>query len=170
MLNNPHRAGAVGILLDVYEKAFFELKEAIDTIPDGDLETIVDATTNDPNCRSIQSVLSHIVSAAYSYVIYIRAQRGEELARPDKKFHQTIKEYTDDFSAAFHFMADAISNMKDEDLCNQSNKMHVAWGQDYDTEQMIEHAIVHVMRHTHQIERFKLTISKARERIANNRG
>jgi len=33
-------------------------------------------------------------------------------------------------------------------------KMQVRWGPTYDFEQLFEHAIVHVLRHRRQIERF----------------
>ena len=33
-------------------------------------------------------------------------------------------------------------------------KMRVRWGPVYDLEQMLEHAIVHILRHRRQIERF----------------
>jgi uncharacterized damage-inducible protein DinB len=157
-VQNPHRTGAVGALLDVYEKTFSELQQCIDNIPDSDLEVIVDDTTSDHNCQSVQSVLSHIVSAAYSYAIYIRTQHGEEFPRPDKIFHSTIQDYINDFSAAIQFTVAALKNIQDADLCDQSNKIQVAWGQEYDIEQLLEHAIVHVLRHTRQIEKFKAAI------------
>jgi hypothetical protein len=38
------------------------------------------------------------------------------------------------------------------------NKMHGSWGQSYDIKQLMEHAIVHTLRHRRQIERFLLKI------------
>ena len=35
-----------------------------------------------------------------------------------------------------------------------SKKMTVNWGQQYDIEQLLEHAIVHIFRHRRQIENF----------------
>ena len=40
-----------------------------------------------------------------------------------------------------------------EELDNQQ-KIMVRWGQLYDVEQLMEHAIVHVLRHRRQVERF----------------
>ena len=42
--------------------------------------------------------------------------------------------------------------LADEDIMN--NKMKVSWGQEYDLEQLLEHAIVHILRHRRQVERF----------------
>jgi hypothetical protein len=36
----------------------------------------------------------------------------------------------------------------------QERKILVRWGQTYDVEQLMEHAIVHILRHRRQIERF----------------
>lgn len=40
-----------------------------------------------------------------------------------------------------------------EELDNQQ-KIMVRWGQLYDVEQLMEHAIVHVLRHRRQVESF----------------
>ena len=37
-------------------------------------------------------------------------------------------------------------------------KILVRWGQLYDVEQLFEHAIVHILRHRRQIERFLLRL------------
>ncbi|HEY5122872.1 MAG TPA: hypothetical protein VIK14_03975, partial [Ignavibacteria bacterium] len=37
---------------------------------------------------------------------------------------------------------------------DNSKKMNVGWGQQYDIEQLLEHAIVHILRHRRQIENF----------------
>lgn len=34
--------------------------------------------------------------------------------------------------------------------------IHTGWGVTYDLEQLLEHAIVHILRHRRQIERFML--------------
>ena len=44
---------------------------------------------------------------------------------------------------------------------DNDRKIKVAWGQLYDVEQMMEHAIVHVLRHRRQIERWLLQESTA---------
>jgi hypothetical protein len=42
--------------------------------------------------------------------------------------------------------------MTDEEIMAVS--MKVRWGPTYDLEQLLEHAIVHILRHRRQIERF----------------
>ena len=42
-------------------------------------------------------------------------------------------------------------------------KMLVSWGQLYDIEQLMEHAIVHILRHRRQVERFMLAYAKGEQ-------
>jgi hypothetical protein len=42
---------------------------------------------------------------------------------------------------------------------NDAGKIHVTWGQSYDVEQLFEHAIVHILRHRRQIERFLIRMA-----------
>lgn len=35
---------------------------------------------------------------------------------------------------------------------DQAKKINTKWGQQYDVEQMLEHAIVHILRHRRQIK------------------
>lgn len=46
-----------------------------------------------------------------------------------------------------------------------SKKMAVRWGQKYDVEQIFEHAIVHILRHRRQIERFLIKNKKMKKII-----
>ena len=52
--------GAVGALLDEYERSVGELKGVIRHISTNQMVVIVDKQTKDPNCRSIQTILSHV--------------------------------------------------------------------------------------------------------------
>lgn len=72
--------GVVGALLDEYEKSLNELNEVIKDVSDDDLIKIVDPITKDEDCRSIQSILTHVVQSGYTYVVEIRKWLGEEIA------------------------------------------------------------------------------------------
>ena len=52
---------------------------------------------------------------------------------------------------------DDYPNVKLEEY-DTDKKMRVSWGQLYDVEQIFEHAIVHILRHRRQIERFLLKL------------
>lgn len=156
IINN--RKGAVGALLDVYEQTFIDFKKAIENIPDNALTIITDSETTDENCRSIQTILSHVVNSSYGYATSIHNLKGHDLKRKDKVYHLTIKEYLQDLTDAFSFTEKVFTEIKDSELEEYDNslKMKVSWGQYYDIEQLTEHAIVHILRHQRQIEKIMM--------------
>lgn len=152
-----YRQGAVEALLDVYEQAISDFKKVIEDIPDAILTNIIDQETTDENCKSIQAILSHVVSSGYSYVIYIHNLKGHEMQRPDKAFHSSIKDYLEDLNKLIVYTENVFNEIEDTELeqFDQSKKITTSWEQHYDIEQLMEHAIVHILRHQRQIEKFK---------------
>jgi len=148
--------GAIGALLDEYERTIMDLKEVIFGITNQELSTSVDTTTKDPDCISIQTILSHVIKAGYTYAIEIQKHFGEELSyRKNIKLENTTQ-YIDalDTMFAYHEMVLLKYPKLDLEEYDNDKKIIVRWGQRYDTEQLFEHAIVHVLRHRRQIERF----------------
>lgn len=156
-----YREGATGALLDEYERVIAHLKKEIEDIPDDALVVIADPTTIDENCSSVQTILSHVVNSGYGYAISIHNLKGDAMVRPAKIFHVTIKEYLDDFTNVFSFTENILSKIKDSELeqFDDSLKIKTGWGQLYDIEQLTEHAIVHILRHRRQIEKFKIILN-----------
>lgn len=150
------RTGAVGALLDIYEQAITGLKEVVKQIPDDALTLVRDPQTTDENCRSVQTILTHVVHSAYGYATSIHNLKDPQFQRPDKIFHSTIRPYLEDLDAAFAFTENVFKDLKDSDLeqFDDSLKMKTRWGQIYDIEQLTEHAIVHILRHKRQILNF----------------
>ena len=152
--------GAIGALLDEYERSIKELIIVIENIPNNLLSTIVDHETKDEDCRSIQTILTHVVGAGYGYAHYIRKHQGENEARyrpshldSSSQYISALKEMFSDTEKLFQ----TYPNIALEEF-EQDQKMHVSWGQYYDVEQLMEHAIVHILRHRRQIERFLLKL------------
>ena len=148
---------AVSALLYEYEKAILELQSVIQNISDENLTFIVDTKTNNQDCRSIQTVLAHVVSSGYSYCVYIRNFRNEDILRPKNMNQKSASEYIFDLDNVLKFTRETFSAISDDELerFTESEKMKTSWNQVYDIEQMMEHAIVHVLRHRRQIENFK---------------
>ena len=151
---DDYRKGAIGALMDEYERAAFELKSVLHTIGDTDYIRIADARTENENCRSIQIIASHVVRAGYGYANYLREQFstaaatvensqiscGEIMSEIDKMLAYTIETLDGRWEMAREEMTNAV--------------IKVRWGVTYDIEQLLEHAIVHVLRHRRQIEKF----------------
>ena len=155
-----YRPGAVGALLDEYEKAIFELQQVLNDISNEELIKIVDSKTTDANCKSIQTILSHVIKSGYAYAIYIRNLEGHKIDYPKSSFHLSIKDYQKDLNEVFIFTTDTFIKIKDNQLEEPDNRKKIitSWGKVYDIEQITEHAIVHILRHRRQIEKFKLAL------------
>ncbi len=152
--------GAIGALLDEYEKALNELIETIDSIPEKQLLRIIDFETNDEDCKSIQNILTHVVQSGYTYVVEIRKWLGEKIEYKDKIKYSTTEEYKSALKEMFKFNEKLFSDYPNIELYENdpNKKINVRWGQNYDVDQLFEHAIVHILRHRRQIEKFKRTL------------
>src|SRR3954471_4077939 len=77
-----YRSGAVGALMDEYERAAEELTHLVERIPDDEFVRVVDAQTEDEDCRSAQTIMSHVVRSGYGYADYMREQLAIPSTRP----------------------------------------------------------------------------------------
>ncbi len=161
-MNKYRDNGAIGALLDEYEKAINELKSLIKPLDNDTIATIIDNKTNDADCRSIQTILSHVVASGYTYVVYLRRGLGESVDFRQKQKLDTAQEYIDALNKMFKFNEAFFRDYPDYDLeeYNIEKKILTRWGQRYDGDQIIEHAIVHILRHRRQIERFLLKLNQ----------
>ncbi|MBK9728210.1 MAG: DinB family protein [Saprospiraceae bacterium] len=156
------RNGAKGALLDVYEKAIEELITVVSNIPNSALTVPLDVKTTDVNCKTIQSILSHVISSGYGYAISIQNLKFKNLDRPEKSFHENVSEYIEDLTKVFNFTETVFNEIHDHELEQSDNalKIKTSWGQIYDIEQITEHAIVHILRHKRQMENIKINLMK----------
>jgi uncharacterized damage-inducible protein DinB len=152
--------GAVGALLDEYERAIKDLIKVIQTVKQRELTEVIDKETKDDDCRSIQTILAHVVYAGYGYAAAVRIKQGEQITRPEKKVYMTCKSYLVAIDEMFAYnvkLFDDYPNLKLEEFDNDK-KIHFQWGQCFDIDQLFEHAICHILRHRRQIERFLLRL------------
>ena len=154
------RTGAVGALLDEYERALRDLLAVIADVKAEELTTVVDRDTPDEDCRSIQSVLAHVVRSGCNYATAIRNHHGDNYPRAIAQPLPTATDYAAALEAMFRYNVETFERFPGLTLeePNEAKKILVSWGQRYDVEQLMEHAIVHVLRHRRQVERFKALI------------
>ena len=162
-MNTTRKQNAVFAFLDEYKKAINELKFTIAELNEKEITEILDKETLNPECSSIQRILTHVISSGYSYCIYIQNHRNINSIRPEQKFRSSAKEYLNDLDNIIAFTNETFSNIYDDELeeFNGSDKIATKWGQAYDIEQMLEHSIVHILRHRRQIENFKKKIQRS---------
>jgi hypothetical protein len=100
------------------------------------------------------------VKAGYGYATYIRRLKGENISFPGYLFHSTVNDYQKDLNEFFSFTVDTFNNVHDSELeeFDNNKKMLTSWRQAYDIEQLMEHAIVHILRHRRQVEKFKILL------------
>ena len=151
---------AVNALLDEYKKAVRELQWVIGELTNAELAQIVDPLTENPDCKSIQTILAHVVSSGYSYCVYIRNLKDPSAQRKPRTNRETAQEYCNDLDAVLRYTDETFAEIFDDELevFESDKKMHTSWQQEYDIEQIMEHAIVHILRHRRQIERFKIML------------
>ena len=140
--------------MDEYERAVGELARILEGTSDEEYERVRDTETKDESCRSIQSIMTHVIGAGYGYAGMYRdawgmeriPSSGEAIRRaetPPKL--QGMLDYT-------VVTLEGRWDMTEEEF--NAMQIQSRWGQVYDFEQLFEHAIVHVLRHRRQIERF----------------
>jgi len=148
--------GTIRALLDEYKRAIDELASVIRPLSSRTLLRVVDDKTTDANCRSVQTILTHVIFAGHTYTVYMENHIGHKKERPPKAYFETADEYVE----ALHRMFDYCKNFFIEnpsiqlEESDQSKKITTSWKQQYDPEQLMEHAVVHVLKHRRQIERF----------------
>lgn len=156
------RQGAIGALLDEYERALLDLRKVLEEITDADLPIVLDHQTADMNCKSIQTILTHVVHAGYGYAYSIHNRKEQTLKRPQKTAHLTVKEYLQDLDGVFQFTLTVFQTVQESEMEQHKNALKIltSWGQRYDIDQLMEHAIVHILRHRRQIEKFKILLNE----------
>ncbi len=148
------RAGMLGALMDEYERAAADLEAVLESLSDEGWEAERDRDTDDEDCRSIRTVMFHVLRATYGYADDLRVafgmEKGEREAEPQgpgeaSRWLRRALEYTEE-------TLDGRWGMTEKEAAQIQWK--TSWGTVYDVEQMLEHAIVHILRHRRQIEGF----------------
>ena len=153
------RPGAMGALMDEYERALHELSQLLGTLTQAQFEAMRDPETTDEDCRSIRTVVTHVIRSGYGYAGYLRSALGLTLQTPVFRV-ETPAEGVHHLAAMATCTAETFEgNWRMPDEVIESARIQSRWGPVFNLEQMFEHAIVHVLRHRRQIERF---LSEAR--------
>jgi len=152
-----YRSGALGALMDEYERAAHDLKQAIMTFSQHDFEKVVDAETTDEDCRSTKTIMNHVVGAGYRYANQIRIMLGIKPFIPEYKV-DTPQEAVRAMDKVLILTANSVEgkwSLTTEEINETLQETH--WGF-YNIEMMFEHAIVHILRHRRQIEKFLMQL------------
>ena len=141
-------------MMDEYERAASDLVRIVSDISDAEFEHERDARTADPHCRSVQTIVNHVIGSGYGYADYIRQAFSVPSGRPVLQLLARSLSL-DQIKHMLAYTAETLEGRweySDEQV--SAVRINSRWGVQYDMEQMLEHAIVHVLRHRRQIERF----------------
>ncbi len=150
-MNKTYRKGAIGALTDEYEKALNELKDLLLQIPDAEFQKIYDEKT-EVDFQSVRNIVLHMINSGYGYANYIRKRFGNNyvvlkieiekteqgISNLEKMFEYTVETFEDKWHLTYGELMNTI--------------IKTSWTT-YDLESIIEHAIVHILRHRLQIEK-----------------
>ena len=156
MTRQTFRPGPLGALMDEYERAAEDLKKVLNTIAPEDYTAIVDPETKDPDCVSMQTIMNHVVRSGYGYANYLRKEFGD--AWTERKESYEVNTPASASAALDLMLAYSVATLQDKWHLTYDDLEHriikSSWGQQFDPEQLLEHAIVHILRHRRQIEKF----------------
>ena len=107
----------------------------------------------DADYENPERLVAHVQGAARSYMMWIREALGQpvtdmELIRDPAVIVPQLDAYMEETLAGWRRHLAVVT---DEQL--QDRQYRSRWGEMFDIEQMLEHAVVHPMRHRAQLER-----------------
>lgn len=151
-----YRPGAIGAMTDEYEKALNELKVVLSAISNETFLLLDDTLQED--FKSIKNITLHIIRSGYIYSNYIRTSFGAEKKEFEIKI-QSVEEAILQLDNMFQYK---IATFETKWLITDDEMMKTiiktSWTT-YDLEAIIEHSIVHILRHRLQIQKRILTIN-----------
>ena len=148
-----YREGAIGALMDEYERASTELEGIIGRLSQPEFEKILDAETKDEDCRSAQTIINHVIRSGYGYANSIRRAMNQTEIKPEFQVTNP-KEAIDHFHKMLKYTEETLEGkwkMRYEDTIY--TVVVTSDGRRSDLEARLEHAIVHILRHRRQLEK-----------------
>jgi uncharacterized damage-inducible protein DinB len=141
--------------MDEYERALRKLQELLRSLNTEDYTRISNPDSPDPDCLSVQTIMRHVISAGYGYATSIRKAIGVEGARPEIPLliqAEAIRRLGEMFEYSLATF-DGRWDIGEEEMYTTIIK--TSWSE-YHIDSLLEHAIVHILRHRRQIEKLVL--------------
>lgn len=139
-------------LIDEYRKSTIELQLILSNLNQERFNTIIDKETADKDCVSIQSVVFHVVQSGHTYANYINSINNRVWFEYNTKI-ETPLNGVKELNLMLNYTENAFEGLwqlENNEL--EQFKFKTRWNVTYDIEQLMEHAIVHVLRHRRQIQ------------------
>lgn len=145
-----YRKGAIGAMTDIYEDALLNFKSLLNSISNEQfLESIY---SDEKDFQSIKNITFHIINSGYVYSNYVRKSFGAEITNNQFTIN-SVSEAIEELDKMFDYK---LKTYKDKWLMTDDEMMQTiiktSWTT-YDLEAIIEHSIVHILRHHLQIKK-----------------
>lgn len=158
MKKNFARIGALGAIIDIYQNAIDEYVDVLKHTSIKEFITIVDKDTDDEDCRSIQTVTRHIIRSGYGYAGYLLSalNTAHEIPNVNEMKLESTEEAIREIYNMLYFNITNLYDQNREMLENNLGKIKflTRWNEEYNFEQILEHAVMHILRHKRQINKF----------------
>jgi uncharacterized damage-inducible protein DinB len=154
-LKRPGLPGMFGALMDECARAAEHFCRAVEATPPQVF--VAKRESDDPDTVSIQSMCAHAVGAAHRYSDYIRQARGlpfDDRYLADPASLPSPASVRPALAASLQYTEESLEGWYENPAAADGLTFQVRWGPTYDSEMILEHAIVHLLRHRRQIERW----------------
>lgn len=155
-LDHPGRPGALGAILDETARAAEDFCHVVERLTLARFDEF--RPGSDPNTVSLRAICAHTVGAAHRYADYIRKARGlpyVEIYQLDPWELDGPADVRPRLGRAYRYTEEAVDGLYEATEAEIARlTFPVRWGPTYDPEMILEHGIVHLLRHRRQIERW----------------
>ncbi len=138
----------VQALLAIYKTAIQNLIAIIEPLTFDELSKIRDSITQDEDCKSIKTIVEHLIFSGYCYTNYYQVNAGYLLPRPEKRnYGESSASLANELDAMYQHCETFFIEHPDISIIelDNANKIKTRWGQLYDIDQLFEHSIVHIL-------------------------
>lgn len=153
-MEKHYRKGAIGALMDEYERAILEFKAILQHFSEDEFVAIKDSVTQNEDCRSIQTIVNHVIESGRFYADNIR----KKFAMSETAFGSSIPDLQRAIAELDYLIEYTSETLQDHwempDAEILATFIETGVGFTENLEQVLEHAVVHVLRHRRQVEKF----------------
>jgi len=140
-------------MLDEYARAIVDLERVV--APMTDAQYTASTPLSNDTFPTLKVMMEHVIGASHSYTNYIEdALEGVDRGRrqPAFDFATPATAMTSLWSSFDHMIdvLDAASDFNEDQIFKLS--FTARWGEHFNLEQILEHAICHILRHRRQVE------------------
>ncbi len=156
-MTNSHNQHALRALMHEYDLAIQDLISLIHELSNEELNIESPLETKDPDCLTVKTILEHILRSGYGYInTIVKYLRLNTIILQYEFPCSTAHDYSNELIKMSVYTEEKLHLIDDSMIqaLEQQHKIRTTWGQYYDIEQLLEHAIVHVLRHRYQIEKY----------------